>query len=264
MNKKTEIKKKVIYYSDELNDDFAGTNIKAKPLKNNFKFIRKNPIWNLLAFLLRCFVIPIAFLICKIKFRFKIVNKKVLKECKTSGYFLYGNHTQYSADAFLPSLIAFPKKSYIITSLDAVSIPGLRQFVLMLGAIPIPNFANQENAKNFLEAIEKRNVQGHCIAIYPEAHIWPYYTKIRNYKSVSFKYPVRLNEPSYCFTTTYQKRKKCKRPKITVYIDGPFYPNTDLKPKEQQEDLRNRIHDTMVMRSKESNYEFIKYVYKKK
>ncbi|MDD4110894.1 MAG: 1-acyl-sn-glycerol-3-phosphate acyltransferase [Clostridia bacterium] len=255
--------KKVIYYSDELNNDFAGTNIKAKPLGKNFKFIKKNPLWILLSFILRCFVIPIAFLYCKIKFRYKIINKKALKECKRSGYFLYGNHTQHSADAFIPSLIAFPKRTFIITSLDAVSVPGLRQVVLMLGAIPIPNLANQENAKNFLEAIEKRNVQGHCLAIYPEAHIWPYYTKIRNYKSVSFKYPVRLNEPSYCFTTTYQKRKDGKRPRITIYIDGPFYPKTELNPKEQQEELRNRIHNTMVMRSEENNYEFIEYVYKK-
>ena len=56
----------------------------------------------------------------------------------SSGYFLYGNHTQY-LDAFLPAMAAFPKRSYVIANPDAVSIPGLRNLVQLIGCIPVPS-----------------------------------------------------------------------------------------------------------------------------
>ena len=136
---------------------------------------------------------------------------------------------------------------------------GLKTIVEMLGAIPIPS--NKQAMKNFLETIEKRIKKGHSITIYPEAHIWPYYTKIRPFKSVSFKYPVKLQKPSFCMTNTYQSYGKNKnKVKIVSYIDGPFFPDQGLSLKEQQEDLRNKIYDAMVERSQNSNIEVIKYV----
>ena len=99
------------------------------------------------------------------------------------------------------------------------------------------------------------------ITIYPEAHIWPYYTKIRPFKDVSFKYPVQLNAPAYCFTNTYQSYgKNNDKIKIVTYIDGPFYPNKELPPKQSQKELRDRIYNCMVERSKNSNIEHIKYI----
>jgi len=115
--------------------------------------------------------------------------------------------------------------------------------------------------KNFLNYIEYRTNKKNSITIYPEAHIWPYYTKIRPFKSVSFKYPVKLNKPVFCITNTYQKRNNNKV-QIVSYIDGPFYRNESLQLKEAQEELRNRIYNTMVERSKNNNVEVI--LYKKK
>ena len=42
--------KKVVYYSDESNDDFAELGIKRKPLGENFEYIHKNIIWNTCSF----------------------------------------------------------------------------------------------------------------------------------------------------------------------------------------------------------------------
>ena len=129
----------------------------------------------------------------------------------------------------------------------------------MLGAIPIPG--NKKAMKNFLDIIEKRISKKSSITIYPEAHIWPYYTKIRPFKSVSFKYPVKLDVPAYCITNTYQSYGKNKdKIKIVTYIDGPFFPDKNLTPKEQEQDLRNKVYEKMVERSKNSNIEYIKYV----
>ena len=98
------------------------------------------------------------------------------------------------------------------------------------------------------------------MTIYPEAHIWPYYTKIRPFEAVSFKYPVALDVPVYALTNTYHQRKKgSDRVNIITYIDGPFYPDKSLKPKERQQVLRNQVYECMVERSRESDYEVICY-----
>ena len=198
----------------------------------------------------------------KIKFKIKYVGKEKLKPYKKQGYFIYGNHTQIFADTFITSNTNYPKKNFFIVNPENVSMKFLGNVVEMLGAIPIPG--NKEAMKNFLEVIEKRIKDGNSVTIFPEAHIWPYYTKIRPFKSVSFKYPIELDKPVFCITNTYQKRGKNKV-KITSYIDGPFFVNKDLETKqEQKKDLRDRVYNQMVERSKNSKFEFIKYEYKDK
>lgn len=110
-----------------------------------------------------------------------------------------------------------------------------------------------------MEVIKTKIEQKASIIIYPEAHIWPYYTKIRDFKSVSFSYPVKLDVPSFCITNTYQKTNQNKL-QIISYIDGPFFPNKSLNYKEAQKDLRDRIYKTMCERSKNSTEEVIKYI----
>ena len=128
----------------------------------------------------------------------------------------------------------------------------------MWGAIPIPNTLCA--VKNFNNAIAYRLNQNNPILFYPEAHLWPYYTKIRNFPSTAFKYPVKLNKPVYTFTTTYKYKKRGKKPKVEIYVDGPFYPNTNLPTKDAQQRLRDEAYNTMVKRSGYSNYEYVKYI----
>lgn len=250
---------KVIYYGDELNDEFSEAKIVPIKIDENYKYIHKNIIWNTCVFLVQNVLsIPIKYLYAKIKFRVKYIGKEKLKKYKKQGYFIYGNHTQSFADTFLTSNAVYPKRNFLIVNPENVSMKGLKTIVEMLGAIPIPG--NKEAMKNFLEVIEKRIEKGYSITIYPEAHIWPYYTKIRPFKSVSFKYPVKLRVPAFCMTNTYQSYgKNNEKVKIVSYIDGPFFPDEGLSLKEQQENLRNKIYDVMVERSKNSNIEVIKY-----
>lgn len=256
--------KRVIYYEDELKDEFSTAKIEPRRIDENYKYIHKNVIWNACAFLLQNVIsVPIKYLYAKIKFRTKCIGKEKLKKYKKQGYFIYGNHTQAFADTFLISNVVFPKRNYLIVNPENVSMKFLGNVVQMLGAIPIPS--NKEAMKNFLDTIEKRIKKGYSITIFPEAHIWPYYTKIRQFKSVSFKYPVKLGVPAFCMTNTYQSYGKNKdRVKIVSYIDGPFFSDEGLNFKEQQENLRNKIYDCMVERSKNSNIEIIKYEKKEK
>ena len=138
----------------------------------------------------------------------------------------------------------------------------LGNVVEMLGAIPIPD--NKEAMKNFLNTIKLRIKKENSITIFPEAHIWPYYTKIRPFKNVSFKYPVQLDVPAFCVTNTYQScGKNNDKVRLVSYIDGPFFPDECCNNmKEKQQNLRDKIYNQMVERSKMSNVEVIKYVKK--
>ena len=255
--------KEIIYYKDELNEEFSTAKIVPRKIDENYKYIHKSVIWNAIAFLLQNGLsVPIKFLYAKIKFKIKYVGKEKLKPYKQQGYFIYGNHTQIFADTFITSNTNYPKKNFFIVNPENVSMKFLGNIVEMLGAIPIPS--NKEAMKNFLEVIEKRIKDGNSVTIFPEAHIWPYYTKIRPFKTVSFKYPVQLNVPTFSVTNTYQSYgKNNDKVRIVTYVDGPFFPDDECKTmKEKQQNLRDKVYKKMVERSQNSNIEVIKYVKK--
>lgn len=259
MKKNKTIPIKTVVYQNELTDDFVKVNKQPPKIDENYKYYHKNIFWKIARFITyRCIAMPIGYFLLKIGFKHKIKNKKVLKQLKNTGYFLYANHTQEIADAFIPTFATFPKGVYVIIHPNNLCLPGLGKFLPLLGGLPLPDTLGA--MRNFKDAINKHIKNKKCITIYPEAHVWNYYTGIRNFPSTSFRYPVELNVPSYAMTTTYQQTKPNKKPKVITYLDGPFYPNQSLTTKEQIEDLRNQVYLAMLNRSKLSNCEYIKYV----
>ncbi len=247
------MKGKTFYYSDPLSDDFAGTNIKRKPLPPDYCYLPKSRLRRAAAWVLHHLIAtPVCFLYMKLSCGQKIVGREKLRPYRKEGYFLYGNHTRKAGDAFTPSMAAFPKKAYLIVNADAVSIPFLKRVVEDLGAMPVPD--SLQLHKKFLAAVEARAERREAIAIYPEAHIWPLYTGIRPFPAISFAYPVNTGKPAFAFTTTYRKRRPFGGVKATVFIDGPFFPDRSLPPKERKRDLRDRVFAAMETRSKLSSY----------
>ncbi|MCB9498522.1 MAG: 1-acyl-sn-glycerol-3-phosphate acyltransferase [Bacillales bacterium] len=253
---------KTIYYRDELNDDFAPSNgkIKVKKIGDKYKYVHKSPLWKFFEILIyRLIATPIGFLICFFGFGTRIKNKKVLRKMKGS-YFIYGNHTNSLHDSFAPTLFSFPKRVRIITSPDAVSIKGIGSLVNMMGAIPLPS--DMKASVNFLEALNYAVKKRNAIMIYPEAHIWPYYNKIRPFKDASFIYPVKMSLPAIPVTTVYKQRKIFKKmyPRIVLYIGEAVYPNKDLPVNLAREDMRDRVYNEMVKTVKEKeSFEYIRY-----
>ena len=155
--------RKTVYYHDPLHDDFAPTNgrIHPKQIGADFPYEHKGPLWNALAFVVyRMVMTPFLFLYCKLVFGLRIENRKALRALP-GGYFLYGNHTNTLADAFIPTLLSFPRRANIITSADTVSIPGVRNIVQMLGAIPLANTI--EGTRQFLAAMHRRLERFHGV-----------------------------------------------------------------------------------------------------
>ena len=252
---------KTIYYTDEHNDEFSTARITPRKIDGTYKYRGKGFWWFIAhVFLYRVVAFPIAFFFLKIKYRHKIVNRSVLKGFTRKPFFLYGNHTNAGADALIPSFVVHPKDAYVIVHANNVSMPFLGPINPFLGAMPLPD--DMAATKNFLGAIKLHTETQQCIVIYPEAHIWPYCTWIRNFPDTSFRYPVQYKTPVFCFTNTYQKRRFSKNPQMVTYVDGPFYADESLSQKEQRTALRNMVYNTMIERSRMNSCELVKYLKK--
>lgn len=249
---------KVIYYKDELNDEFSTAQITPKHIGDDWDYdggvarkIGRVFFYHILAK-------PLLLVYLKLGFGHRIVGKKKLKEAKGKGYFLYGNHTNPGPDALIPTKLNFWGNTYVIVHPNNVSMPVMGRITPSLGALPLPD--TKQAMKNFSHAISKKIEQGACVMIYPEAHIWPYYTKIRPFGKQSFGYPVQEGAPVYCFTNVYRSRKFFKTPRMITYVDGPFYADTSLNRNEQKQKLRDEVYAAMTARSLLNNVELIKYV----
>lgn len=252
-------KPETITYSDELNDEFSGVKRESLYIGDKYVYIHKNIFFKIGEFIVyRLIMHPVAFLYLKFKFHHKVVNKKLLKDFRNGGYFLYGNHTQIPGDAYIPNVISNPKKTYVVVNGENLALKGTRTYMSMVGAIPLPS--DLRATRNFFSCVEKRLLEKSALVIYPEAHIWPYYTSIRPFTPVSFTYPVKFKTPVFSFTVTYRKRKHSRKANIVTYIDGPFFPDEKLSEKEAKQVLRDQVYNAMKKRADaKGNYAFIEY-----
>ncbi len=252
-------RRRVIYYTDEHNDEFSVAEIEPRRIDEDYVYIHHSAFKRFTHFFwYRIIATPIAYAYVRLVFGHRVKGRGKLKKHKEDGYFMYGNHTQDIADSFIPSMITFPKHVYVVVHPNNVSMPFLGRITPSLGALPIPE--GLKAYKNFLEAIDTRIEEGKCVVIYPEAHIWPYYTGIRDFPDTSFTYPAKSGTPVYCFTNTYHKRRFFAHPRIVTYIDGPFYPDMDQSLKVRRKELRDKVYRRMCKRAKLSGHVQIRYI----
>ena len=251
-------KKEYIFY-DELNDEFSGIVRDKITIDKNYIYRHEDLLWKVGSFFLyRLIMTPIAYCYLKFVFHIQFVNRGVINKYGENGFFLYGNHTQVPGDGFIPTILTFPKRDYVIVNADNVSLKGSKTFMEMIGAYPIPTTIG--GMKNFIQGLKGHCADNRGIVIYPEAHIWPYYTDIRPFTYSSFTYPVMMKKPVFCFTVTYQKMRWLHKSKITVYVDGPFEPDTVLTKKQAQSALHKEVFQCMKERCKNSTYQYVKYM----
>ena len=253
-----------IYWEDELNDDFETTSLKRIPVPANYKYYHQNIFYRffnrILYFGVCGIIIPIAVKFFGVKVKY--LDKEAFKEYRKHGGFIYSNHTSF-LDMIDIQTLFLTKKTHIIGYTDALDMPVVKHIVKHLGYMPLPDTIKSSRA--FMEALKIYTDKKQSIIIYPEAHVWPFYTKIRPYVQTSFKYPAKLLKPALPITACYRKSKISKHAKITLYVGKPVYPNPDLSLKENTEYLHNECYKQMVdCASKYSTYEFINYKQKEK
>ena len=250
-----------IIYHDELNDDFNELeNVARPPVKPNYQYIHKNVFHRLLDnFVYYVIAKPILGCYCLFHgIRYK--GKKNLKILKRSGAFIYSNHVAISDVFKYQSFIIHFKRVNIIGYSDASSIPIAKSLVKSLGYLPIPN--DNENMLKLKDAcIYLTKKRKEYVLIYPEAHIWPYYTKIRPFLSVSFHYPAEASIPVIPAVTIWRKVWYSKKPRQTVVFGAPIFPDKEKTVMENKKYLRDRCYEEMVKISQSyKQVEYIKYI----
>ena len=248
-------KTKTIYWKDELNDDFDEVGLKRPPVPKNYRYLRRFHVLGWIAYYL--LAKPILGTYCFFH-GIKVKGKENLKELRKTGYFIYGNHVAIT-DAFKYAAYCVPlKRVNILGYSDTLSMKGVAAIAKAVGYLPIPD--DFENLKKMEKAIETLINKKEIILIFPEAHIWPYYTKIRNFKDVSFTYPAKYNKPVLPAVTIW-RGKEGKKPKQTVIFCKPIYPNPELTPHENKKFLHDQCYLAMKeVSEKYQQVEYIKYI----
>ncbi len=247
-----------IKYYTSFDQDFATTRQQDLRLPKNYRWLHHNFIYKFFAALLYPLVVLLDLIYMKFFGHITIKNRRLLRQARRhGGYYLYSNHTLLFGDVVNPFVLTFPTHPYLICSPSNLGIPVLGPLLPMAGALPIPNQLHA--MKDFTAAITTRIKQHKAIIIYPESHLWPYCTQIRPFADAAFHYPLKYPAPVYVATTTFQKSCFHKKPRITIYLDGPFLPDRKLPRKQAQTRLHNQVHQTMQSRAKNSTYDFISY-----
>ena len=255
---------RVFYYTSEEDDPIKTDEQEKKVevgLPEGYEFIPKNPFVKLYSAML--------FRIFKLFGQYyergywqaKFYGREKLKKARGKGYVIYANHTNPFHDVFGPALAA-DRRIFTIISPVNLKIPGIGKVLPYIGGLPLGKTKEEKQAFN--DAVDERLKQKKALVIYPEAHVWPYATKIRKFPAGdrSFKYAVWNNLPIFTMTTTYHKRKDRKRgdlPRMDVYVDGPFWPDAKLSEEENRAKLAKEAYDSMVKYSKKSSYEYFQY-----
>ncbi len=255
---------RVFYYESEEDDPIKTDEQEAKVevgLPEGYEFIPKNPFVKLYS--------AVLFRIFKLfgqyyergYWQVKVYGREKLKKARGKGYVMYANHTNPFHDVFGPA-IAADRRIFTIISPVNLKIPGIGKVLPYIGGLPLGKTREEKEAFN--NAVDKRLKQKNCLVIYPEAHVWPYATKVRKFPAgdKSFKYATRNNLPIFTMTTTYHKRKDNKRgelPRMDIYIDGPFWPDEKKSEDDNRAMLAQKAYDSMVKYSKKNSYEYFQY-----
>jgi len=243
-------------YYFSFDKDFEQSADQNYQLPDDYRWIRKDIVSKFLSGLIYGLAVIFGGMYCKLFLHMKVKGREKLKGIK-GDFFIYGNHTQPVGDVFIPAICMLPKRIYTVVSTANYGIPVIGRILPFLGALPIVD--SLSGIKELTKAMDYRLRSNHPIVIYPEAHVWEYYTGIRPFSDTSFKFPAKFDKPAFAMTVTYRKSKVFRRPVMEVFIDGPFYPQGE-SVKSKTAFLHQKISSVMQERSKNSNFEFIKYI----
>lgn len=228
-------------------DDFVSTADQNHELPKDYSYLDEKRSQKIARAVLHAVAYPPARLYLAAKLDWRTENRNVLRKIDT-GAVIFCNHTQPIGDALAPLVLAFPRRAFVVASPANLGIPLLGKMLPLLGALPVPSTI--AGMKRFRAAVAKRLDEGAFVFVYPEAHVWPWYTGIRPLPDASFAFAIDNNVPAYCLTSTYQARRFRAKPRLTAIVDGPF-DMPEHSRKKARSALRDEIEGCMRRRAAE-------------
>lgn len=258
-------KERVFYYTSEESDPIQTKEQERHEevsLPAGYKFIHKNPFYLFFARILFQLFYLFGKWYEKYYLEATFIGLEKIKQAPGKRCVIYANHTNPYHDVFGPAMVARGRIRTVISPVN-LKLPGIGKTLPAIGGLPLGKTKSEK--QQFNDAVDYYIQKGQPLVVYPEAHVWPYYTGIRQFPAgdKSFKYPVRNQVPIFTMTTTYQKsHKNHARPRMTIYIDGPFYPDPKKSDAENRQMLKKAAEKAMHTASKNSTYNYFKYIKK--
>lgn len=218
-------------------------------INEDYEYVKTGKLFNLCSNILYYGIaMPILYILTKIVYDLKIEGKENIKNLQT-GAVSVSNHVLV-LDCTMVGLAMGSKKIYYTALEDSFRIPFVRHLIKLLRAIPIPK--SNQNKPYFMESLDNALRKGKIIHFYPEASLWPYYDKIRNFKSGAFHFAIRNNLPIVPMVFTFRKpkgiRKIFKRKQdVTLTILEPIKSKRKMENiKEEIDALKNEVYNAMT------------------
>lgn len=97
------MKRAKTYYYQTFNDDFVSSGNQHYQLPSDYQWMHKGIIGFLISFIVTGITDIVSWFLFRIVMRPKLVSAEKIRNYRSGGFFVYGNHTQTQSDA----LIAF-------------------------------------------------------------------------------------------------------------------------------------------------------------
>ncbi|MCL2317088.1 MAG: 1-acyl-sn-glycerol-3-phosphate acyltransferase [Actinomycetia bacterium] len=246
-----------IVVTDVATADFgeAGRGFPERVIDEGYPYQRRNPAWHGVSAFLYYVLLPPVALVLALAHGVRLRGRDIVREA--GGCYLYGNHTNWF-DVFIPFLLAFPRRAYIVTGPTAVSVPFVRHLVPMLGGIPLNT--TPAGKRKFRAALDVAVRRGCPVAVFPEAHEWPFYNGIRDFPAYSFTYPVGADAPVVPYAVTYRRRfSRRLKPHMSIIVGPAIRPSAWQGLPDPKQALRDRVHEFMC-RTVRGSFAWVEYV----
>lgn len=190
---------------------------------------------------------PILKIVTKVVYDLKIEGKENIRNLK-DGAVSVSNHVLVLDCAMIGLACGF-KKIYYTTREESFKIPVVRKLIKLLRAIPIPKKVS--NKKNFIKAINNLLQKGKVVHFYPEAALWTYYERIRNFKDGAFEFAINNKVPVVPIVFKFREPKgirkilKKKKDVTLVVLEPILYNKEDNNKKQSIENLKQEVHKKM-------------------
>lgn len=217
-------------------------------IDRNYEYVSKDIIFNTFSDVLYYLIAyPILKVLTKIVYDLKIEGRENI-DFLEKGAISVSNHVLF-LDCAMVGLTWGLKRVYYTTLEGSFKIPFVRKLIKLLRAMPIPE--KIKNREYFMKAIEEILNNGNFVHFYPEASLFPYYKKIRNFKNGAFSIAVKNDVPIVPMVFTFREpkgiRKIFKKKKdVTLKILKPVTIKEEgLNQKQKEELLKNKVHTMM-------------------
>lgn len=243
----------IIHLKHQVNVTFDG----------NYNYYLKSKFKKFLSRALVIFAYPIFKVIHFFGLGLKVEGKTNIKNLRKQkkAFVTIANHCLI-LDSTISIITTYPKVTYLPTVEPTMKIPFVRHILRYGNIMPIP--FNAKGLVKFTKDCNEVLQNGKCLHFFPEGALWPYYGKLRKFKTGAFRFAVDGNAPILPYCIYFRERKGLwkilgKKPLVTLQVLEPIYPNTELGKKAAIQDLMDRSYNAMKQVLDEHPYDNPQY-----